>query len=120
MHGSLQVRVTQSSSSPGRARATRREPAEVTFFGDVHSMNHRRSHSFAHTVSLVSCMAIVVLAASSCGTSQGPAYDWQQVQSNMQGGLLSVWGFSQHDIYVVGTDSLDEKGPTALHYDGSH
>jgi hypothetical protein len=46
------------------------------------------------------------------------APSWQPVQTNLPGALLSVWGTSDHDVYVVGTDARDGTGPLVLRYDG--
>jgi hypothetical protein len=66
---------------------------------------------------------IVLAAAASLFAAQcapmGPAYDWQPVYTEMSGGLYSVWGYNEHDVYVVGADSRDGLGPTAIHFDGT-
>lgn len=63
-------------------------------------------------------MSALSLSLTQC-SSPGPAYDWQPVYTDLSGGLYSVWGYSETDVYVVGADSRDGLGPTALHFDGS-
>lgn len=43
---------------------------------------------------------------------------WQIVQEGVSGALLSVWGTSASDVWVVGADARDGLGPTVLHFDG--
>lgn len=43
---------------------------------------------------------------------------WQIVREHVPGALLSVWGTSAHDVWVVGADARDGMGPTVLHFDG--
>lgn len=43
---------------------------------------------------------------------------WQTVQEGAPGALLSVWGTSARDVWVVGADALDGTGPSVLHFDG--
>src|SRR5687767_13230625 len=58
-------------------------------------------------------------ATSGCGGDPPRTYAWQPVATDANGALLSVWGTSERDVYVVGADSRDGYGPTALHYDGT-
>lgn len=46
-----------------------------------------------------------------------PAPEWQIVHETLPGALLSVWGTSASDVWVVGADPGD--GPLVLHYDGA-
>lgn len=43
---------------------------------------------------------------------------WQIVHESVPGALLSVWGTSARDVWVVGADARDGTGPTVLHFDG--
>lgn len=43
---------------------------------------------------------------------------WQIVAEDVPGALLSVWGTSRSDVWVVGADARDGQGPTVLHFDG--
>lgn len=43
---------------------------------------------------------------------------WQIVHEGAAGALLSVWGTSARDVWVVGADALDGSGPVVLHLDG--
>jgi hypothetical protein len=48
-----------------------------------------------------------------------PADDWQLAQAGLPGALLSAWGTSASDVWIVGADAGDGTGPLVLHYDGS-
>lgn len=43
---------------------------------------------------------------------------WEVVTQGEPGALLSIWGSSVDDVWVVGADSRDGKGPTVLHVQG--
>lgn len=55
--------------------------------------------------------------SSPSGTGDGPT--WAVSQEDLPGALLSIWGTSASDVWVVGGDARDGSGPLALHYDGS-
>ncbi len=63
------------------------------------------------------------LALSACGSSDaGPAEPkprWTVIEEALPGALLSIWGTSPSDVWVVGADARDGTGPLCLHYDGS-
>lgn len=63
-------------------------------------------------------LALVVgLMAVAC--DGGEAVDrWQKVHDELPGALLSVWGTSSTDVWAVGADTRDGKGPAVLHFDG--
>ncbi len=44
---------------------------------------------------------------------------WQRVFEGLPGALLSVWGTAHDDVYFVGEDPGDGRGPYALHWDGA-
>ncbi len=77
----------------------------------------RASLTHRHATTLALCVATISLLGGSCPPDgpSGPA--WQQVLSDLSGGLLSVSGTSATDVYAVGADSGDGKGPLVLHYD---
>jgi hypothetical protein len=53
------------------------------------------------------------------GGGDDPVVDtWQIVQEGVSGALLSVWGTSARDVWVVGADAGDGTGPTVLRFDG--
>ena len=58
-----------------------------------------------------------------CGGSNeepGPGNPkWRLTLDALPGGLISVWGTSESDVYLVGGDPGDGKGGFILHYDGS-
>lgn len=45
--------------------------------------------------------------------------EWALVMSDQPGALLSIWGTSASDVWVVGADALDGTGPLVLRYDGA-
>ena len=55
--------------------------------------------------------------AAACGG--GDTAPWQLVHQELPGALLSVWGTSATDVWAVGADARDGRGPLALHYDGT-
>lgn len=59
-------------------------------------------------------LALVVLAA--CGGSEPPS--WQALASGQPGALLSVWGTSAQDVWVVGGRGELMGAPAILHFDG--
>lgn len=44
---------------------------------------------------------------------------WHVVGRHLPGALLSVWGTSASNVFVVGGDAGDGHGPAVLHYDGA-
>lgn len=50
--------------------------------------------------------------------TEGEVGDLQVILQDLPGALLSVAGTSSSDIYAVGSDPRDDKGPLVLHYDG--
>lgn len=44
--------------------------------------------------------------------------EWQVVHEKLEGALLSVWGTSASDVWTVGADTRDGRGPAVLHFDG--
>lgn len=71
---------------------------------------------------LASAASIVWLAFSMAGCPQrdggGATARWQSALVNLPGGLLSVSGTSATDVYAVGSDPGDGRGPLVLHYHG--
>lgn len=62
--------------------------------------------------------ALVILASSACPPPP-PAPKWAMVAQKLPSALLSVWGTSASDVWTVGSDSADGKGPLVLHFDGT-
>lgn len=59
---------------------------------------------------------VVVHSLCACGGDDDggtPPAEWQLVQEDLDGALLSVWGTSENDVWSVGGDA------TVLHWDGS-
>lgn len=61
--------------------------------------------------------ALFALLAWPACDAPGPG--WQVVARHLPGGLLSVWGTADRDVYVVGADAGDGRGPAVLHFDGA-
>lgn len=64
----------------------------------------------------------MLLAAPGCShdapTPAPTPAQWTYVHQGLPGALLSIWGRSATDVWTVGADARDGKGPLALHYDG--
>lgn len=69
------------------------------------------------TARVFSLAAVCALAAG-C-SDDGPSASWQTVFEAQPASLLSVWPATHDNVYVVGGDARDGKGPAMLHYDGS-
>lgn len=63
---------------------------------------------------MLATLALLLWAA--CDSSEPR---WQIVDRGLPSGLLSVWGTSERDVYVVGSDAGDGLGPAVLHFDGA-
>jgi hypothetical protein len=64
-------------------------------------------------------LLFVWLSALGCGSDETkPDEPWQVVHRDLPGALLSVWGSSPGDVWSVGGDAGDGKGPMVVHYDG--
>lgn len=61
-----------------------------------------------------------ILAVLGCEPSDPPPVveAWEVVVEDVPGALLSVWGTSTSDVWVVGADAGDGTGPVVLHLDG--
>ena len=59
---------------------------------------------------------VVLIGACGGGSSQAP---WTNVAQNQPSALLSVWGSSDSDVWVVGGEPTDHSGPIVEHYDGT-
>ena len=66
---------------------------------------------------LVTCLLACIACCS------GPADDatWHVVAQKLHPAVLSVWGTSESDVYIVGSDlgGTPATGPLAMHFDGS-
>lgn len=63
-------------------------------------------------------LAIAFLLTLGCGTSDPDDGDWQVVFEDRAAALLSVWGRSSSDVWLVGADPEQGNGPDILHFDG--
>lgn len=61
---------------------------------------------------------ILALASSACPPPPPPP-QWAVVGQKLPSALLSVWGTSEDDVWTVGSDANDGKGPLVLRFDGS-
>ena len=64
--------------------------------------------------------ALLVPGLGGCGSddAEPESEPWQVVHEGLPGALLSVWGASPSDVWSVGGDAGDGKGPMVIHYDG--
>ncbi len=72
-------------------------------------------------VGLLLCLGMLFLAGgSNCTPSEdSPEPSWHVVLENLPGGLLSISGTSSSEVYAVGTDPGDGRGPLILSYNGA-
>lgn len=56
---------------------------------------------------------------ASDGGDAAPVSSWRQVFTGLPGALISVWGTSSTDVWAVGSDTHDGRGPLVLHFDGT-
>ena len=61
----------------------------------------------------------ILLALSACPPEPPPPPKWAIVAEKLPNALLSVWGTSASDVWTVGSDTGDGKGPLVLHFDGT-
>jgi hypothetical protein len=59
-----------------------------------------------------------VLIFGACGGGS-PEAPWTVVAKDQPSALLSVWGSSDSDVWVVGGEPTDHSGPIVEHYDGT-
>lgn len=62
--------------------------------------------------------ALAVLLLAACAGNRDPAAHWQLASSGEPAALLSVWGASPDDVWVVGGRSDLMGGPTIHHLEG--
>nr|MBK7064014.1 hypothetical protein [Deltaproteobacteria bacterium] len=67
----------------------------------------------------IALVVAAVGAVSGCADEIPPSFQWQAVQSDLPGAMLSIWGTTATDVYAVGADANDGTGPQALHFDGT-
>lgn len=79
-------------------------------------MKHATDRVFC-TLCLAAATALPAVVVPGC-SDPAPTFAWQTVLSELPGAMLSVWGSSSRDVYVVGAQGQDGTGPYALHYDG--
>jgi hypothetical protein len=65
-------------------------------------------------------LSILLALSTACGDGSGPdgpeePEPWQVVHESLPGALLSVWGTSASDVWTVGADAGDGRGPLVLH-----
>ena len=65
-------------------------------------------------------LSTALLAVPGCDDNDvPPSYQWQALQQDLPGALLSVWGTSDQNVYAVGSDARDGTGPLAMRFDGT-
>lgn len=62
---------------------------------------------------------VLALATAACGAGTSTEPSWSAVRQHEPASLLSVWGASETDVWVVGARATLAGGPTVLHYDGA-
>jgi hypothetical protein len=62
-------------------------------------------------------LSLVVGVWGACTSSSAP--EWQVVARHLPSAVLSVWGTSADDVYLVGGDAGDGRGPAVFHGDGA-
>ena len=70
------------------------------------------------TGSCLGCHKVPDCLARDYMCTVGARGDLQLILEDVPGALLSIAGTSPSDVYAVGADSHDAKGPYVLHYDG--
>jgi len=65
----------------------------------------------------LACCILGIAMLGACGGGSDPA--WAVVAQGQPTALLSVWGSSATDVWVVGGDPRDGTGPIVEHYDGA-
>ncbi len=61
---------------------------------------------------------VSLAAVTACPSPPPETPAWRVVHEDLDGALLSVWGTGTTDVWAVGADSRDGKGPLVIHYDG--
>src|SRR5688500_18594898 len=74
---------------------------------------------FSPMVTRVRAMVLLAALAGACGGGDDENAPWEIVERDLPGALISVWGSSETDIWVVGGDPGGGAGPEVLHYDGT-
>ena len=64
------------------------------------------------------CQADCDLASSDSDAPVNVEPSWQEVFSDLDGALLSIWGTGPDNVWTTGSDPGDGLGPYVLHYDG--
>lgn len=74
----------------------------------------------AYRMGRASIGLVFALVLGGCPDGDGPAAsEWQLVHEELPGALLSVWGTSEDDVWMVGGDGRDGMGPLVIHWDGT-
>lgn len=65
-------------------------------------------------------LVLPTFGADFCGYEHPPPGDsWTYVAQDLPGALLSAWGTSHDDVWVVGANTRDGEGPQVHHFDGT-
>ena len=68
-----------------------------------------------YLVIILSCFAIAITGCSGANSTIDEVGKWEIVDAGLPAALISIWGSSVDDIWVVGADSGDGIGPMVLH-----
>lgn len=69
-------------------------------------------------------LCLLLAPVQACGGGDddddgGDGESWQVVGQDQPAALLSIWGTGADDVWAVGGDAGDDRGPLVLHYDGA-
>ena len=78
-------------------------------------MRRVSSRGRARTATFAALLVLLPLVA--CSSPESP--EWQIVGRHLPSALFSVWGTSATDVFVVGGDAGDGRGPVVQHFDGA-
>ena len=68
-----------------------------------------------YLVIILCCFAIAITGCSGANSTIDEVGKWEIVDAGLPAALISIWGSSVDDIWVVGADSGDGIGPMVLH-----
>jgi|TARA_B100001750_G_scaffold157205_1_gene126449 hypothetical protein len=68
-----------------------------------------------YIVIFFSCLAIAISGCSGANSTIDEVGQWEIIDAGLPAALISIWGSSVDDIWVVGADSGDGIGPMVLH-----
>jgi hypothetical protein len=84
-------------------------------------MRSQAMTSEAARIATTTALLLAGMLATGCGDDDGGAGEpsWSVIHEGVAEGLLSVWGSSADDVWVVGSDRGQGDGPAVLRWDGT-